>query len=99
MLPLDSHTSQGGKGELLFYGEKGPARLRNRTEETQLHLELLALAQACGLQFSCQYDVIVPSAPLFPMNGLPASPPASLCNEFHLLLLTLLGNCQTPGLG
>lgn len=33
------------------------------------------------------------------MNGLPASPPASLCNEFHLLLLKLLGNCQTPGLG
>lgn len=32
------------------------------------------------------------------MNGLPASPPAFPCNEFHLLLLKLLGNCQTPGL-
>lgn len=80
-----------------FMGRK--ARLRGWTEETQLHLGLLALAQARGLQFSCQYDVIVPSAPLYPMNDLPASPPASLYNEFHLLLLKLLGNCQTPGLG
>lgn len=66
MLLLDSHTSQGGKGELVFYGEKGPERLRSRTEETQLCLELLVLAQALGLQFSCQYGVIVPSVPPVP---------------------------------
>lgn len=94
MLSFDSHTSQGGKGELLFYGEKGPVRLRSRTEETQLHLGLLTLAQALGLQLSCQYDVIISSAPC----TLPASPPASLCNEFHLLLLKL-GKLSDTGSG